>query len=36
MKKCDIFLIFAKNIEGGYTLEPPQWGDFNEYTRSMF
>ena len=22
MKKCDIFLIFAQNIDHGYTLEP--------------
>ena len=24
MKKCDIFLIFAQNIDRGYTLEPPR------------
>ena len=24
MKNCDIFLIFAQNINRGYTLEPPQ------------
>ena len=24
MKKCDIFLIFAQNIDRGYTLELPQ------------
>ena len=24
MKNCDIFLIFAQNIDCGYTLEPPQ------------
>ena len=36
MKKCDIFLIFAQNIDFGYTLEPPQWGGSNEYTQSMF
>ena len=24
MKKCDFFLIFALNIDRGYTLEPPQ------------
>ena len=24
MKNCDIFLIFAHNIDPGYTLEPPQ------------
>ena len=23
-EKCDIFLIFAQNIDCGYTLEPPQ------------
>ena len=23
MKKCDIFLIFAQNMDRGYTLEPP-------------
>ena len=23
MKYCDIFLIFAQNIDRGYTLEPP-------------
>ena len=36
MKKCDNFLIFAKNIECGYTLETPHWGGSNEYLRSMF
>ena len=25
MKKCDILLIFAQNIDRGYTLEPPHW-----------
>ena len=24
MEKCDIFLIFAQNIDRGYTLEPHQ------------
>ena len=24
MKNCHIFLIFAQNIDFGYTLEPPQ------------
>ena len=24
MKNCDVFLIFAQNIDCGYTLEPPQ------------
>ena len=23
-KNCDVFLIFAQNIDCGYTLEPPQ------------
>ena len=31
-----IFLIFAKNIDCGYTLEPPQRGGSNEYPQSMF
>ena len=25
MKNCDFFLIFAQNIDRGYTLEPPQF-----------
>ena len=33
---CDIFLIFAQNIDDGYTLEPPNWGGPNEYSQSMF
>ena len=36
MKNCDIFLIFAQNIDCGYSLEPPRRGDFNEYQQSMF
>ena len=24
IKKCEIFLIFAQNIDHGYTLEPPR------------
>ena len=36
MKKCDFFLIFAQNIDRGYTLEPPHWGGSNEYPQSMF
>ena len=36
MKKCGIFLIFAQNIDCGYTLEPPQLGGSNEYPQSMF
>ena len=36
VKNCDIFLIFAQNIDCGYMLEPPQWGGSNEYSQSMF
>ena len=36
MKKCDIFHIFAQNIDRGYSLEPPQSGGANEHPRSMF
>ena len=25
-KNCDIFLIFAQNVDCGYTLEPPRRG----------
>ena len=32
MKNCNIFLIFAQNIDCGYTLEPPQY----EYPQSRF
>ena len=32
----NIFLIFAQNIDCGYTLEPPQRGGSNEYPQSMF
>ena len=35
-KKIDIFLIFAQNIDCGYTLEPPPRGGSNEYPQSMF
>ena len=31
MKKCDIYLIYAQNIDFGYTLEPPEWRGSNEY-----
>ena len=34
-KKFDIF-IFAKNIDCGYTLEPPRRVGSNEYPQSMF
>ena len=36
MKNYDNFLIFAQNIDRGYTLEPPQRGGSNEYPQSMF
>ena len=36
MKKYNIFLIFAQNIDCGYTLEPPYEGGSNEYPQSMF
>ena len=36
MKNCDVLLIFAQNIDCGYTLEPPQLGGSNEYLQSMF
>ena len=35
-KIFDIFLIFAQNIDCGYTLEPPRLGGPNEYPQSMF
>ena len=35
-KFFDIFLIFAQNIDCGYTLEPPPRGGSNEYPQSMF
>ena len=31
-----IFLIFAKIIDCGYSLEPPRRGGSNEYLQSMF
>ena len=36
LKFFDYFLIFAQNIDCGYTLEPPHRGGSNEYTQSMF
>ena len=36
LKKFDIFLIFAQNIDCGYTLEPPRRGGSDEYPQSMF
>ena len=35
-EKCYIFLIFAQNIDYGYTLETHQRGGSNEYPQSMF
>ena len=35
-KNFDILLIFAQNIDCGYTLEPPRRGGSNEYPQSMF
>ena len=32
----DIFLIFARNIDCGYRLEPPRRGGSNKYPQSMF
>ena len=32
----NIVLIFAQNIDCGYTLEPPRRGGSNEYPQSMF
>ena len=31
-----IFLILLKNIDCGYSLEPPRWGGSNGYPQSMF
>ena len=36
MKNCDILLIFAQNIDCGYSLEPPRRGSSNKYPQSMF
>ena len=36
LKNFDIFLIFAQNIDCGYTFEPPCRGSSNEYPQSMF
>ena len=35
-KKCDLFVIFARNRDCGYLLEPPHRGGSNEYPQSMF
>ena len=36
LKNIDIFLIFAQNIDCGYSLEPPRRGGSNVYPQSMF
>ena len=36
LRGIPIFLIFAQNIDCGYTLEPPRRGGSNEYPQSMF
>ena len=36
IKNSDIFHISARNIDCGYSLEPPQRGGSNEYPQSMF
>ena len=33
---CFFFLIFAQNIDCGYSLEPPRRGGSNEYPQSLF
>ena len=32
MKNCDIFLTFARSIDRGFTLEPPQRGGSYKYS----
>ena len=36
MNNSDIFHISAKNIDYGYSLEPPRRGGSSEYPQSMF
>ena len=36
IKKSDIFHISDRNIDCGYSLEPPRRGSSNEYPQSMF
>ena len=35
-KNSDIFHIYAQNIDCGYSLELPHWGNSNRYPQSMF
>ena len=34
IKSSDIFIFLLKNIDCGYSLEPPRRGGFNEYLQS--
>ena len=36
IKILEFFHISARNIDCGYSLEPPRQGDSNEYPQSMF
>ena len=36
MKNSGSFHIIAQNIDCGYLLELPQWGNSNKYPQSMF
>ena len=36
MKKCYLFVIFGRNRDCGYPLEPPHRGGSNGYPQSMF
>ena len=36
IKNANIFLIYAQNIDCGYSLEPPRQGGSNENQHSMF
>ena len=36
IKYCNIFHVFAQNIDCGYTLEPPHVGGSNVYPQPMF
>ena len=36
IKHFDIFQISAKNIDCGYSIEPPRRGGSNEYSQFMF
>ena len=35
-KDVDVFIVFAQNIDCGYTIEPPRRGGSNKYQQSMF